>query len=99
MGFGELINLLDKFTIKSVAQFYGQELRHYPIEKLKKKFQSKHFLTEKLKSDSQVFLQAQSFIINGYYMKLYLTHDIIHLKVSALFNKIEDHKIQRRVVT
>jgi len=26
-------------------------------------------------------------------MKLYLTHDIIHLKVSALFNKIEDHKI------
>lgn len=38
MGFGELINLLDKFDVKTIAQFYGQELSHYPIEELKKRF-------------------------------------------------------------
>jgi histidinol-phosphatase (PHP family) len=38
MRFGELINLLDAFDIKTVAQFYKQKLSHYPIEELKKRF-------------------------------------------------------------
>lgn len=38
MGYGELINLLDKFGVETVAQFYGQKLSHYPLEELKKIF-------------------------------------------------------------
>lgn len=38
LNFGELINLLDKFEVQSVAQFYKQELTNYPLSELKKKF-------------------------------------------------------------
>jgi histidinol-phosphatase (PHP family) len=38
MEFGNLINLLDKHQVETVAQFYQQELSHYPLKELKKRF-------------------------------------------------------------
>lgn len=38
MNFGNLINLLDKYGVESVAQFHKQELSHYPLKELKKRF-------------------------------------------------------------
>lgn len=38
LKFGELIPLLEKYNIQSVAQFYNQELTNYPLSELKKHF-------------------------------------------------------------
>lgn len=38
MAFGNLINLLDKYQVDSVAQYHKQELSLYPLKDLKKRF-------------------------------------------------------------
>ena len=38
MEFGNLMNLLDKFDVDSVAQFHQQALSHYPLKELKRRF-------------------------------------------------------------